>query len=114
MTLCFIEPQNAIQVIADSVGAKHAARSSVRWYARGWTEIPEPELEAHYAKAVADLDEHDLSLLAAWHVSLEVGLAAAEPGVPRQRIPVAGGEPARGAEDRGRVPRRGGLRRRCR
>src|SRR5205085_1646031 len=27
----------------------------------------------HYAKAVADLDEHDLSLLAAWHASLEVG-----------------------------------------
>ena len=26
-----------------------------------------------YAKAVADLDEHDLSLLAAWHASLEVG-----------------------------------------
>jgi hypothetical protein len=29
--------------------------------------------EAHYAKAVADLDEHDLNMLAAWHASLEVG-----------------------------------------
>ena len=28
---------------------------------------------SHYAKAVADLDEHDLSMLAAWHASLEVG-----------------------------------------
>ena len=36
-------------------------------------EIPESELESHYAKALADLDEHDLSLLAAWHASLEVG-----------------------------------------
>jgi hypothetical protein len=34
---------------------------------------PGAELEAHYAKAVADLDEHDLSMLAAWHASLEVG-----------------------------------------
>ena len=36
-------------------------------------EIPEQELESHYVKAVADLDEHDLSMLAAWHASLEVG-----------------------------------------
>ena len=34
---------------------------------------PRQELEYHYAKAIADLDEHDLSLLAAWHASLEVG-----------------------------------------
>jgi len=41
---------------------------------RAWVdEIPEPELESHYAKAVSDLDEHDLSMLAAWHASLEVG-----------------------------------------
>ena len=36
-------------------------------------EIPENELASHYAKAVADLDEHDLSMLAAWHASMEVG-----------------------------------------
>jgi hypothetical protein len=36
-------------------------------------EIPEAELDSHYAKAVADLDEHDLSMLAAWHAALEVG-----------------------------------------
>src|SRR3954451_2273762 len=41
---------------------------------RAWVdEIPEHDLAAHYAKAVADLDEHDLSMLAAWHASLEVG-----------------------------------------
>ena len=36
-------------------------------------EIPDSELEIHYAKAIAELDEHDLSMLAAWHGSLEVG-----------------------------------------
>jgi len=36
-------------------------------------EIPEPDLLSHYAKALNDLDEHDLSLLAAWHASLEGG-----------------------------------------
>ena len=41
---------------------------------RAWVdEIPEQELESHYAKTVADLDEHDLSMLAAWHGSLDVG-----------------------------------------
>lgn len=73
MTLCFIEPQNAIRVIAESVG-REARRQILGEVVRAWVdEIPESELEAHYAKAVADLDEHDLSLLAQWHDSLEVG-----------------------------------------
>jgi len=73
MSLCFIEPQNAIRVIADSVG-REARRQILGEVVRAWVdEIPESELESHYAKAVADLDEHDLSLLAAWHASLEVG-----------------------------------------
>src|SRR6201992_1629241 len=73
MSLCFIEPQNAIRVIADSVG-REASRQILGEVVRAWVdEIPESELDSHYAKAVADLDEHDLSLLAAWHVSLEVG-----------------------------------------
>src|SRR5256885_8308513 len=73
MTLCFIEPQNAIRVIADSVG-REARRQILGEVVRAWVdEIPESELESHYAKAVADLDEHDLSMLAAWHASLEVG-----------------------------------------
>ncbi len=64
--------QNAIRVIADSVG-REARRQILGEVVRAWVdEIPEPDLEAHYAKAVADLDEHDLSMLAAWHASLEV------------------------------------------
>ena len=73
MPLCFIEPQDAIRVIAESVG-REARRQLLGELVRAWVdEIPEPELESHYAKAVADLDEHDLSMLAAWHASLEVG-----------------------------------------
>ena len=73
MPLCFIEPQSAIRVIAESVG-REARRQILGEVVRAWVdEIPESELESHYAKAVADLDEHDLSLLAAWHASLEVG-----------------------------------------
>jgi hypothetical protein len=73
MPLCFIEPQDAIRVIAESVG-REARRQLLGELVRAWVdEIPEAELETHYAKAVADLDEHDLSMLAAWHASLEVG-----------------------------------------
>jgi hypothetical protein len=73
MPLCFIEPQDAIRVIAESVG-REARRQLVGEVVRAWVdEIPDRELELHYAKAIADLDEHDLSMLAAWHASLEVG-----------------------------------------
>ena len=73
MPLCFIEPQDAIRVIAESIG-REARRQLLGEVVRAWVdEIPETELQAHYAKAVADLDEHDLSMLAAWHASLEVG-----------------------------------------
>ena len=73
MPLCFIEPQDAIRVIAESVG-REARRQLLGELVRAWVDdIPEGELESHYAKAVADLDEHDLSMLAAWHASLEVG-----------------------------------------
>ena len=73
MPLCFIEPQDAIRVIAESVG-REARRQIMGELVRAWVdEIPERELESHYVKAVADLDEHDLSMLAAWHASLEVG-----------------------------------------
>lgn len=72
MPLCFIEPQDAIRVIAESVG-RDARRQLLGELVRAWVdEIPEAELESHYVKAVADLDEHDLSMLAAWHASLEV------------------------------------------
>ena len=73
LPLCFIEPQDAIRVIAESVG-REARRQLLGELVRAWVDaIPEPELEGHYTKAVADLDEHDLSMLAAWHASLEVG-----------------------------------------
>ena len=67
-------------------------------------DIPEPELCVPYAEAIADLDDEDLYLLAAWHASLEVGqpisntefLVGVFPGL---------GENRRGAEDCGRLPR---------
>jgi hypothetical protein len=73
MSLCFIEPQNAIRVIANSVG-REARRQLLGEVVRAWVdEIPEDDLVSHYAKAVADLDQDDLTMLAAWHASLEVG-----------------------------------------
>ena len=77
MSLCFIEPQDAIRVIAESVG-REARRQLLSELVRAWVdEIPEEELASHYAKAVADLDEHDLSMLAAWHASIEIGMPLA-------------------------------------
>src|SRR5271155_6257599 len=73
MPLCFIEPQDAIRVIADSLG-REARRQLVGEVVRAWVDdIPEQELCVHYARAVADLDDEDLHMLAAWHASLEVG-----------------------------------------
>src|SRR5688500_11520731 len=73
MPLCFIEPQDAIRVIAESIG-REARRQLLGELVHAWVdEIPEEELASHYAKAVADLDDHDLSMLAAWHASLELG-----------------------------------------
>ena len=73
LPLCFIEPQDAIRVIAESVG-REARRQLLGELVRAWVDaIPEQELETHYVKAVADLDGHDLSMLAAWHASLGVG-----------------------------------------
>jgi hypothetical protein len=73
MPLCFIEPQNAIRVMAESVG-REARRQLLGEVVRAWVdEIPDTDLVSHYAKAVADLDDDDLSMLAAWHASLEVG-----------------------------------------
>ncbi len=73
MPLCFIEPTEAIRVVAESVG-REARRQLLGEVVRAWVdEIPDDELEVHYAKAVEDLDEDDLSMLAAWHASLELG-----------------------------------------
>ena len=73
MALCFIEPQEAIRVVADTVG-REARRQLLGEVVRAWVdEIPDDELLQHYAKAVDDLDDDDLSMLADWHASLEVG-----------------------------------------
>src|ERR671914_1367 len=62
MALCFIEPQEAIRVVAESVG-REARRQLLGEVVRAWVdEIPDDELQ-----------EDDLSILAAWHASLEVG-----------------------------------------
>ena len=73
MPLCFIEPQEAIRVMAESIG-REARRQLLGEVVRAWVdEIPDDELESHYAKAIEDLDDDDLSMLAAWHASMEVG-----------------------------------------
>jgi hypothetical protein len=73
MSLCFVDPADAIRAIADSVG-REARRQLLGEAVRAWVdEIPDTELETHYAKAIAELDEHDISMLAAWHGSMEVG-----------------------------------------
>lgn len=73
MTLCFVDPADAIRAIADSVG-REARRQLLGEAVRAWVdEIPEGELEDHYAKAISELDEHDISMLAAWHGSMDMG-----------------------------------------
>jgi hypothetical protein len=59
--------------MADSIG-REARRQLLGEVVRAWVdEIPEEELDTHYAKAIAELDEHDISVLAAWHGSMEAG-----------------------------------------
>ncbi len=73
MPLCFIEPQEAIRAVAQSVG-REARRQLLGEVVRAWVdEIPDDELEVHYAKAVDELDADDLSMLAAWHASRDLG-----------------------------------------
>src|SRR5262245_66385723 len=87
MPLCFIEPQDAIRVIAESVG-REARRQLVGEVVRAWVDdIPDQELSVHYAKAIADLDEDDLHLLAAWHASLEGGQPVPNPEFLVGRVP---------------------------
>ncbi|MBJ7347961.1 MAG: hypothetical protein JHC87_05255 [Thermoleophilaceae bacterium] len=77
MTLCFIEPADAVRVVADSVG-REGRRQLVGELVNAWVDsLPEDELAAHYQAAVDALDEQDLTVLAAWHASLEVGYPVA-------------------------------------
>jgi hypothetical protein len=73
VTICFIQPADAIAVIVASVG-REARRLLVGEVVDAWVDdLPERDLAPNYAKAVADLDEHDLSTLATWHESIEMG-----------------------------------------
>ena len=77
MTLSFIEPAEAIRVVAESVG-REARRALLAEVIQAWVDdIPEEELAQHYHRAVKDLDHEDLSMLAAWHATLEVGTPVA-------------------------------------
>jgi len=79
LKLCFIELPEAIRVIAESIG-RGARRALLAEVIQAWVDdIPEEELAQHYAKAVAELDHEDLSMLAAWHATLEVGTPVASP-----------------------------------
>ena len=90
--------------------ARPAVSCSASSCAHGSTRSPSASWTSHYAKAVADLDEHDLSMLAAWHASLEVGQPIANRDFLVNVFPTPRREPPRGAEDRRRVPRRRGVR----
>jgi hypothetical protein len=75
MPLCFIDPADAIRVVAEAIG-REGRRQLLGEAVRAWVEeIPDDELEAHYSKALEELDEHDISMLATWHASLEGGNA---------------------------------------
>jgi hypothetical protein len=93
MVLCFITAQDAIRVIAESIG-RDSRRRLVGEVVAAWVDdIPETELSVHYAKAVAGLDDEDLHLLADWHSALALGppiansdfLLAAFPGLGSSR-----------------------------
>ncbi len=77
MTLCFIEPQDAVRVVSESIG-REARRQLIGELVSSWVNsLPDDELAAHYASAVDALDEQDITVLAAWHASLEVGYPVA-------------------------------------
>ena len=110
MPLCFIEPQEAIRVVAESVG-REARRQLLGEVVRAWVdEIPDDELQVHYAKAVEELDDDDLSILAAWHASLEVGQPIANKEFLLGRLRRPRRAPPRGAADRRGLPGRRRLR----
>ena len=90
MSLCFVDPADAIRAISDSIG-REARRQLLGEAVRAWVdEIPDSELEIHYAKAISELDEHDLSMLAAWHGSLDVGQPLPNRDFPMGAFPSLG------------------------
>ena len=62
-----------MRVVANSVG-REARRQLVIEVVTAWVNsLPDSELPIHYAEAIRSLDSEDLTVLAAWHASLEVG-----------------------------------------
>lgn len=67
MSLCFVEPQDAVCVIIDSVG-RDARRRLISLVVNAWVDvIPERELDQQYAKAVEQLCDRDIEALTQWH-----------------------------------------------
>ena len=64
---------------------------------------PRRRAAVHYAKAVEELDDDDLSMLAAWHASLEVGHPIANKEFLLGAFAAPRPAPPRGAADRGRL-----------
>jgi hypothetical protein len=63
--------------MSESIG-REARRQLIGELVNAWVDsLPEDELPVHYASAVDSLDEQDLTVLAAWHASLEVGYPVA-------------------------------------
>src|SRR5260370_8514059 len=87
MPLCFIQPQDAIRVIAESVG-REARRQLVGEVVRAWVDdIPDQELTVHYAKAIADLYQADLHLLPPSRPPPDAGQPIPTTDFPRRAFP---------------------------
>ena len=110
MPLCFIEPQDAIRVIAESVGREARRQLLESWCARGSTRSPRrswrPTTPRRWRTSTSTTCRCSRPGTPRWRSA-----ADRQQGVPGQRVPGAGREPARGAEDRRRLPRRGGVQR---
>ena len=77
MSLCFTEPENAIQAIASSIGADSRRQLAVEVIRQWVDEVPEDELGHHYSRVVSEMGVDDLTMLASWHASLDVGVPVA-------------------------------------
>ncbi len=77
MSLCFTEPENAIQAIASSIGADSRRQLAVEVIRQWVDEVPEDELGRHYLRVLSEMGDDDLTMLASWHASLDVGVPIA-------------------------------------
>ena len=101
MSLCFIEPQDAIRVIADSVG-REARRQILGEVVGAWVDQIPSHTFYGTIKGGRRPRQHDLSLLAACHASREPGhpvpskefLVKVFPSLGENRREVCGSPPA--------------------